>query len=161
MAAFAMMTGVLVVAFPASVFSDLWSREVRRISKEYEFHDGDNNSDGSVCDKDAGENDTNNDDSKNQYPPGNNKNDGRDSVYHSTKAQDMAAVLSKMSLNLGSANTNSSIAMGPANNNAPEQDEMITMQREDLTDILNHLDTMRNSERRVRHILQKYKVQST
>eukprot|EP00977_Amphora_coffeiformis_P016964 scaffold5383_cov222-Amphora_coffeaeformis.AAC.5 len=41
-----MMTGVLVIAFPVSVFSDLWSKELKRTGAFSTLDDDDDNDDG-------------------------------------------------------------------------------------------------------------------
>ena len=65
MATLAMLTGVLVIAFPVSVFSDLWQSELRKggaLSGLLAALDDNNNDDDNDDDDDDDENDNNNDD---------------------------------------------------------------------------------------------------
>ena len=105
-----MLTGVLVVAFPVSVFSDLWQKEVRRLARERrillpdddDYYDNANDDDDSI--KNGGDDDDNNDnrdailakcsaDSATNFG-----SETEDSIYYSSRAKDFDTLISNMSL---------------------------------------------------------------
>jgi len=98
-AVFAMLTGVLVIAFPVSVFSDLWSKEVDRLRQLQGLDDTEQDDD-----DDDGDNSDNNISTVADAPlkpPGSHQRTQSDisSIYFSSRAQDVAALWS--SINLG------------------------------------------------------------
>jgi hypothetical protein len=166
-----MFMGVLVVAFPVSVFSDLWSKEVKKLNKHYGIDmgddDEDNNNysnarDGSVYyDATTGE--------ASGGGGGETNDRGIDEIYQLTKAKDVEALLS--SINIARPSSPPSTAevaaavAAVANNNSdpvPGVDPtkpVVIVQKEDLAEIFTQLDTMRESELRIRNILNKYNLQ--
>lgn len=91
----AMMLGVLVVAFPVSVFSELWQREVSKISRHYGYRD------------DALQQIQGEEDQKSAKSGGDaaadNDDDSLHDIYYSTKAKDFDALLSTMNLSRSSS----------------------------------------------------------
>lgn len=167
-----MLTGVLVVAFPVSVFSDLWSKEVERINKSKGIETGLDDDD----DRTDGGNDPISFDGGGSII--NPSHDGGVKVvsgYESTKADEVDKLISNIgtqfrpSTVLGTGVVAVSSAAAPTSSNATtetnndnkQSDDLLVMRQEDLQELLSNLDTMRSSELRIRHILSKYNIETS
>lgn len=129
----AMLTGVLVVAFPVSVFSDLWAHEMKR-QKNIPRGFGDGTLVGAL-----GEVVTN---GQQQVEP---------HSYYSTRAKDVEVLWS--SLHFSNKDT--------PNDSNDEKTQVaepatVTIQRADLVELANRLENIRENEIQIRNILKKY-----
>lgn len=204
-----MLTGVLVVAFPVSVFSDLWSKEVKRINREMRIINPhvemlpDDEDDDYVDDNDSDNDNGSDDGSANIHLLAKGSTDTNN--YDTSRAKDFNKLMSNMSFSRLMQNTpdtastrkresanddnvpnRSSISMTldhgdvkqtitksvvlnntninantSANTNTSDSDNdknTLTIKREDMTEILDRLDTIRENELRIRSLFQKYQL---
>lgn len=122
--------GVLVIAFPVSVFSDLWSKELSRRGAFNSLVDGVDNDDDIVQQSL----------SPSRMPP----ESARSLLtYNSSPNRDYVSVASAGEATIGAE-------IGD-----------IVMRKEDLDEIVAHLNTISESHRQVRMILRKCKQQYT
>ena len=140
-AALAMLMGVLVIAFPVSVFSDLWSHELKQRGVDYEdILDDDNEEIGSSSKPET-------------------KNGASLSVRFSDEIR----------LSEGTGGTSSSIRYrseahlsqrtGESLATIESEDEGgVTLNADDVAAITKHLRIMEKSQERIRSILAKYDI---
>ena len=150
-----MMTGVLVIAFPVSVFSDLWSRELKRS--------------GAIDALDADDEDDDNDNDAN--------------VEKEIENGNLAAAARKLVAELENPATpvktgtniviptvddvTASVASLPGElpsmkrrqSSSSLKPNQVAIDRDDLFNLLSHVQIMQESQREIKSILRKYKFQ--
>ena len=188
----AMLTGVLVVAFPVSVFSDLWQKEVRKIAKERRILLPDDGSEIADDDEDSnGDGDYDNNDqdivlAKSSADSCTNPgSEAEDSVYYGSRAKEFDTLVSNMSLPrlryapaaekyippvcANNSSIRSGILQGHLGSDKvlDERDQTktssdkakntaIMIERDDLMEIMDRLESIRQNETRIRSLMKKY-----
>lgn len=135
-ATFAMLMGVLVVAFPVSVFSDLWSHELHKSAWQ---------SLDAIDEEDEGEDTT---ERKDEGP-----------ISPDSFRSDLEG--------FGAMTGRSSVASSDNNGVEPSQDKYhgvvdddhILLRKEDLAELVEHMRTINDSQKKIRGILSKYRLQ--
>lgn len=187
-----MLTGVLVVAFPVSVFSDLWQKEVRKIARERRIllpDDGDESVEGDEDSTGVGDYDNNDPDivlaKSSGTDPG---SEAEDSVYYSSRAKEFDTLVANMSLSRlsyrpvaeksipsVSANHSSNNDSGAlysrlgsgkvldkrvqTKNNGETADNTVMMiERDDLIEVMDRLEAIRQNEMQIRSLMKKYQL---
>lgn len=148
-----MMTGVLVIAFPVSVFSDLWSRELKRTGalaalEEDMEDDGDD-------DGDRGGEEVNNRDTAKQLVAELDDHDATP-VKLGTRGFPDGPNQSIQSVESLPSELPSMKGFGSSSSLKANQ---VAIDRDDLISLLAHVQTMQESQREVKGILRKYKSQ--
>lgn len=128
-ASLAMLLGILVIAFPVSVFSELWSKELR--SKGFELDDGDSSDDG-----DAGD--------------GKNGEKSIEALPDATKGSSSYGHLSFETL------PEDAPYLPDARKKAVPDGDHIAIRKDDLAEMVNHFQAITESQRQIRAILKKY-----
>jgi len=174
--------GVLVVAFPVSVFSDLWHREVRRIDREMRkmnlaaFTATDDDEGDSYDDDEGFSGDQ-------ASAPGFRGNAPQQSddfdLYDTSRAKEFDTLMSMSMSRLRLSSTRDADALSSMNSSAIAKDTpsanesepidtdasttrargkmgTVTMERDDLNEILKRLEAIRENEERIREVLKKY-----
>jgi hypothetical protein len=154
----AMLMGVLVIAFPVSVFSDLWSKELRRSGALASLLEGDED------DGDNGNGD--NDNQRAAQDSGNcNKNDGNEQppLYKGDASSKAAQFLSSGPSSVSSVAPFSMPQAWPnvdpynrSDHHAGE--DTVVLEKNDLAEIIVQMQSIQDSQRQIRHILRKYKI---
>ena len=153
---FAMMTGVLVIAFPVSVFSDLWSRELKR-SGAFDALELD-------------------DDGDDDYVDEHDKEKGNSiAADHAMAAQKLVAELDgpptplKVGTDIFLPVNNEAVtrSVGSLPSEMPSmkrkksssslKENQVVMDRDDLINLLSHVQSIQESQREIKSILRKYK----
>jgi hypothetical protein len=153
----AMLMGVLVIAFPVSVFSELWSKELRKAGAILDDEEDD--------DDDGG----NNKNSKNgnvQVPKEESRHDkvqGSTGKYDPTQFPSSSELESLTRAGLtSSSNTRSpavTLRKSLSNESTYSMDEnYLAMHKEDLAELYDHYRCINESQRQIRAILRKYKA---
>ena len=143
-ATFAMIMGVLVIAFPVSVFSELWSHELKQIKgfkalneDDDDNDDGDNGIDNNNKLKEAGVKEANKDPLR--------RESAQEQQTHPRTPErqyDYNHNFNGLGLGLGHSLTG--------------RDDVILMSKEDMKEIVECLYTIRENERQMKNILRKY-----
>ena len=132
-AAFAMIAGVLVIAFPVSVFSDLWSDELKKVKGFESIFEDDN------------DNDNDNDNTANNGVSdnigSNKKEEERKSRRPALRRRDQDQY---QEINTGFEEFHS------------KSSTHITMEKEDLNEIVSSIYTIQQNQRRIQRIMKKY-----
>lgn len=147
-AAAAMLMGVLVIAFPVSVFSDLWSKELRKtgaltaLLEEEEFeqhHEQKNEPARSNSDRGAGEPDS--------IPL------SPDLQWNHPRREPSREIPSGLPRDTHDA-------AASWEDSLPDKDDnrTVVLRRDDLADLLAHVQSINESQRNIRAILRKYKL---
>lgn len=141
-AAAAMLMGVLVIAFPVSVFSDLWSKELRMtgalmaLEEEEEGNEkGEPDSEGGVVAMPAAH------------------NHGDVSMSPEVERSHRESIETPVCQPFVSSNRESTGGSSYA-----VDDNHVVLRREDLADLVAHFQTINESQRQIRAILRKYKL---
>jgi voltage-gated potassium channel len=137
-ASLAMLLGILVIAFPVSVFSELWSKELRM--KGFDLDGGGGSDDG---DADAG--DAKNGEMSMEALP--------DADTDAAKGTSSYGHLSFESLPEDAATSPYSLDHRKAA--APDADHIV-IRKDDLAEMVSHFQTITESQTRIRAILKKY-----
>jgi hypothetical protein len=135
-----MLSGVLVIAFPVSVFSDLFSQELKD-SKEFEalFHDD-------IDDINSINNNNNSD--KDTFKVNNGFN--ADTVLN-------GLLESGGDIRRSVRCNNNSVARSDSELQSLSNDPMyIVMEKDDLNDIVTSLHSIQHNQKRIQYILRKY-----
>jgi hypothetical protein len=145
-AACTMLMGVLVVAFPVSVFSDLWQKELRTrgaiITLEEDNDDDDDEHDVAKMPVSVVP------DVLPLSPPGRQFSDDATpiSMYVKTKRTPMYG---------------QDGFLGASTNSIEVDDDHVVLRKSDLTEIIAHINTVHDSQRQIRAILKKYKLHTS
>ena len=132
-ATFAMLMGVLVVAFPVSVFSDLWSHELHNKTAWHSLEVIDEEEDEEVSPQDEA-----------PLPAESARSsDGPFGERQESDVSNGAQIYSSI---------HSATSIG---------DDHIVLRKDDLTELLSHIRTINESQRQIRGILRKYHLQET
>jgi hypothetical protein len=131
-----MLLGVLVIAFPVSVFSDLWSKELRKSGAFRALDDDDDDEDdnGGGAGDDAGK--------------GENGEIGMETLPETRKGSDR-----RLSLESLPEETASPLLFD--RKRAADSDHIV-IRKDDLTEMVAHFQTITDSQRQIRAILKKY-----
>jgi hypothetical protein len=171
----AMMVGVLVIAFPVSVVSDLWAKEIeardlaRRRASTYEEDDEDKDTRPGETKDGSG-----NDITKKKH----HRSAHSESSAFSSRAVDKDALWSSIGMHSFLQNKQENVAGGvtqpltsgsPTTSNDPAFEKpipavivrdsgtrIVSMQAKDLEEILARLESIRENETRIRGILSRY-----
>ena len=135
-ATFAMLTGVLVVAFPVSVFSDLWSRELHK-TKAWRALD--------VMEEDNDDHHSNNNDKEELHSDRRNNADTMHNNNNNTCSDD--CVGNRLPLD----NASGGIPW-------PVDDNHIVVHKDDLDELVQHMQTIQDSQEKIRRILSQYRL---
>jgi Ion transport protein len=137
-AAVAMLLGVLVIAFPVSIFSDLWSKELRKtgaLAALQQDTDTDNNGCSSTNQvKSLQKEDAN------VLSVRSNANTSDDLEHRRGDHHDVLA--------LSRLDDDSTLL----------DDDHVALRKEDLTELISHIQTINESHQQIRFILRKYKL---
>lgn len=136
-AALAMLMGVLVIAFPVSVFSDLWSNELKQRGVDYE--------DIIMDDED--------DDNESAMSPSDQKNGISRSVRFSDEVSELSA-----SARLDGISPSLLISERTQQSSIPE--DGVVLDAEDVAALTKHMRIMDKSHERIRGILAKYDIET-
>jgi hypothetical protein len=135
-ASLAMLVGVLVIAFPVSVFSDLWSKELRKTGAFQALDD---------------EEDDDGDDHANGGTKGPISGSG-------TPSSGAAAARSVGFDSLQDAPPRYSFDHDTTTTNIAADADHIVIRKDDLAEVAAHLHTISESQRQIRIILKKYRL---
>lgn len=143
-AVFAMISGVLVIAFPVSIFSDLWSKELKE--KGLLGYSNDDDNDDEVYNVSSSEvklekelNDNNINNAMFRIIHGDNKNNNHDDVDDDEVLHDLMQQL----------NNNSN----KDSNNSGHINNDIALNVSDINSIYNHYAIIQNSQNEIRNIM--------
>ena len=149
-ATFAMLMGVLVIAFPVSVFSDLWSYELKHMKA---FKD--------LATNDDDDDDDNDSEKKMDHHRNVNKND--EGNINGTTLNDQSGL--PWNVQRTPERYSRTRLAGTRYNNFPttslssftgEDNEVVMMSKQDLEEIVECVYTIRENERQLKQILRKY-----
>lgn len=135
-AAVAMLMGVLVIALPVSVFSDLWSKELRKTGVLTALDDDDEKKLESNVDSAQSRSSLYN--SLEELPPSSRWTNNERQEIQIGLVRDSTRDMSDDLLAFNS--------------------DQIVVSKDDLTDLLAHVQTMNESQQQIRAILRKYKL---
>ena len=150
-----MMTGVLVIAFPVSVFSDLWSKELKRSGafaalEEDDDDDDDDNDDMTV---NAVANQSQKAEAAQKLV------DELDEFASPIKAGPYGVIAAVEDVNQSVESLPSQLpSMKRGQSNTSLNRNQVAMDRDDLINLLSHVQTMQESQREIKAILRKYKL---
>ena len=153
---FAMMTGVLVIAFPVSVFSDLWSKELKRTGALSALDDDEEEDDDDKGTKERDEE---------GGPSSNGKGvtfqvaemDVPGAAVRGDPSDDLPASLRSNDGPLGEATITTGVSRRQSSSSLKES--QVAIDRDDLTSLLTHVHSIQESQREIKLILRKYKPQ--
>lgn len=128
---FAMLAGVLVLAFPVSVFSDLWSEELKKVKGFQDLYEDDDENE----DQDKSNNNKNNIDDRDHHEGVMNGN-GRDGIMREREIRD-AILRRRLPRDL-------------------DDPTYIVMEKADLDRICASLHSIRENQKQIKDILRKY-----
>lgn len=145
-----MFMGVLVIAFPVSVFSDLWSKELRRSGALAALLEDDEDNDGNNENlaQDSGNCKNNNNNTGTEQPP----------LYKGDASASAAQVLSSGPSSISFAAPFSWQDVDPYNGGDHAGGDTVVLEKNDLAEIVVQLQSIQDSQRQIRHILRKYKI---
>jgi hypothetical protein len=162
----AMLMGIFVIAFPVSVFSDLWSKELRRsgalasLLEDNEDNDDSNDEcDTDIREKEKGGGSCNRSNIGNEQDPISQLDASASAAqFHSSGPSSMAAAAPFSMPHQPSLDWPD---VGPYNTRGDHHGggDTIVLEKNDLADILVQLHCIQDSQRQIRHILRKYKIQ--
>jgi len=140
-ATFAMLTGVLVIAFPVSVFSELWSAELHKTTwHALDVIDEDEDEDGALPQTPAIPTDVN-------------------APVESARSYDPFAIGERQESDVtNGAQIYTSTSTRSA---ASIEDNEIVLRKDDVTALLGHIQTINESQKQIRGILRKYHLQES
>lgn len=137
-AALAMLMGVLVIAFPVSVFSDLWQNELKGRGVDYE----------ELLEDDDGDDDETDETLKN--------NEITRSVRFAS--DELSDVSSTDGLVPGGSNTASLRLTSRTNETSAILEDSVMFDAEDVAALRKHVKVMEKSHERIKAILAKYDI---
>ena len=154
-----MLTGVLVVAFPVSVFSDLWSQELKRAKEQQLIERARRRTAALILQRGLQQVRNKEDENKATTDEEKNQTGVTFKLQESPMAPDEPSSSSMGDLLEPITRRVSGIHL-PDSNHDGSDDELdtqhIVMDRSDLQEIANCLHAIRTNERRVNNILEKY-----
>jgi len=148
-----MMTGVLVIAFPVSVFSDLWSKELKRSGAFSALEEDDDNDDGRVEEDEEKQGKLKSaqkvEAELDPMPPAKHG-----SVRFADEPDHMIALNQSVESLPGDLPS-----MKRARSNSYLKGNQVAIDREDMINLLAQIQDMQESQREIKGILRKYKLQ--
>ena len=127
--AFAMLTGVLVIAFPVSIFSDLWSQELKEVKGPDSLLDDEN------C-----------------------YEDGRSGGSYQKQNMENSVNIPRPQGSLGLQNEYQKL-LPEEEDFRPNLSTHIVLERDDLNEIVTSIRDINEKQQRIQRILQKYQIQ--
>lgn len=181
---FAMMTGVLVIAFPVSVFSDLWQKELKKAGalETLDDEDDDNENENEIGDN--GDDDMcDNDDAEKQWSPNSHVSksssiaaarqlveeldkgspalqDRKTAGVGQQKQQQKQQIMNSVtSLPDEALRPNMRPHMKRSPSSSSLKGNQVAIDCDDLINLLSHVQSMQESQREIKMILRKYRLQ--
>jgi hypothetical protein len=144
----AMLTGVLVIAFPVGVFSDLWSQELKKRGVYYDVDSEEEEEDSqeskeSPVDK-LGDSQAN---GQTELPPSERSGMPLSDRNSTTLSQ-------RSGMKLSDRNR---MTLSPT---IPEHENQVTLTAQDVATLTKHMRIMEKSQERIRGILAKYDIET-